>query len=307
MKNVLMGVFAVVGLITVAGVANAAERMMPGATTGKLTVQATGSVRTDTSAFSQDIVGGTAKADANMRASGAAGTERENSCEAACHNEYGGSDSPAFDACVRRCGASGPATPGINAAKGEAPPIPTKGAMAEQNNETDFNFLKSNPVSLEARTLRGWDAEQKQKFLSTVKTHAEIRSQQDLESFARGAMLEDENIERVSFNYEKIVIKYNSSGKLFGLIPIRYMQDVEAAVETDKTLRVKVKMPWYSFFLKPGVLAEEIEAEAEKRFPRGQIQIELWSFAGRGEVFNTLSNILKTKHDTVKNSISNVR
>jgi type VI protein secretion system component Hcp len=87
-------------------------------------------------------------------------------------------------------------------------------------------------------------------------------------------------VEQISLNVEKIKTKVAQEVRLFGIIPVR----ATATVEIDAENRVKVKYPWWSF------LASGKDAE------------------GLGErIFTTLSNVLKTKHDTVKNAIGNVR
>ena len=183
-----------------------------------------------------------------------------------------------------------------------------QGAQVVQHNQTDLDFLKGNTVSANAVTVRGWDPKQKQEFLSTVKEHAEVQSGQDLENFAKGVLLEDENIEGLSLNYEKIVINYRSSGKLFGFIPISFTQGVELDTAGENVGRVKVKMPWFSFLMRADVGVETLEEEASKQKDHDKwINIESWSFGERAKMLSTLSNILKTKHDTVKNSIGNIR
>ena len=183
-----------------------------------------------------------------------------------------------------------------------------EGAQVVQHNQTDLDFLKGNTVSASAVTVRGWDPKQKQEFLATVKAHAEVQSGQDLENFAKGVLLKDENIEELSLNYEKIVINYRSSGKLFGFIPLSFTQEVELDTAGENVGRVKVKMPWFSFLMRADVGGDDVEEEASKQKDHDKwINIESWSFGERAEALSTLSNILKTKHDTVKNSIGNIR
>jgi hypothetical protein len=59
--------------------------------------------------------------------------------------------------------------------------------------------------------------------------------------------------------------------------------------------------------MKSDVSPGEIEEETKKK--EKSIQIESWSFGASqtGQAFSMISNVLKTKHDTVKNSIGNVR
>lgn len=96
----------------------------------------------------------------------------------------------------------------------------------------------------------------------------------------QGAQEEGLPAESISLNYEKITAKVGAPVKMFGIIPAT----VTATVEIDTVLRVRVRYPWWTFLA------------------TGRDDVAL------GErVFTTLSNVLKTKHDTIKNAIGNVR
>lgn len=89
-------------------------------------------------------------------------------------------------------------------------------------------------------------------------------------------------VEEIRLNFEKIktniIIEVKREIKFLGVIPI----NAKAEVDMNTTGKVKVKFPWWAF-LASGKNKEELG----------------------GKVFSTLSNVLKTKHDTVKNSIGN--
>ncbi len=96
----------------------------------------------------------------------------------------------------------------------------------------------------------------------------------------QGAQEEGAPIENISLNYEKVEAKVTQPVKFLGFIPLT----ARATVEIDAEDRVKVRFPWWA------ILASGKDSE------------------GVGErTFATLSNVLKTKHDTVKNSINNIR
>lgn len=86
--------------------------------------------------------------------------------------------------------------------------------------------------------------------------------------------------EEISLNYEKVTTKVRQEVKLFGFIPVAAV----ATVEVDAEAEVKVRFPWWSFL-----------ASGADRETVGQ------------RIFTALSNVLKTKHDTVKNAINNIR
>lgn len=104
--------------------------------------------------------------------------------------------------------------------------------------------------------------------------------QQAADILLRGAQEEGLAAESISLNYEKITTKISTRVKMFGVIPAT----VTATVEIDAASRVRVRFPWWTF-LATGKDAEGLGAR----------------------VLTALSNVLKTKHDTIKNSIGNVR
>lgn len=86
--------------------------------------------------------------------------------------------------------------------------------------------------------------------------------------------------ESISLNYEKIKAKVVQPVKLFGFIPL----SADATIEIDAEQNVKVQFPWWAAF----ATGKDGETLGQK-------------------VFTALSNVLKTKHDTIKNSIGNIR
>jgi len=183
------------------------------------------------------------------------------------------------------------------------------------------NIRKNITINIKARTVRGWDPGKKEEVADRApKSAEEVKTDADLALFLTSAAEADANMEEISLNYEKIVVKYQSSGKLFGFIPLSLTQNVEidTSAESTKTERVKVRFPWFSFLFSKDISAGEIEEEANKKEGgKDWIEVQSWDWGvnasgqngitARARAFSLVSNILKTKHDTVKNSINNVR
>lgn len=96
----------------------------------------------------------------------------------------------------------------------------------------------------------------------------------------KGMQEEGAPSETLSLNFEKIKTTAKQSVKLFGFIPL----SITATVEIDADGNAEVSYPWWSFLVggKDGdSLGKSIVA--------------------------SLSNVLKTKHDTIKNAIGNIR
>jgi hypothetical protein len=116
-----------------------------------------------------------------------------------------------------------------------------------------------------------------------TKTEDETRSQglaRALEILEDGVKESDQAIESVSLNFEKITTRVRHEVMLFGLIPMT----ATASVDINADEEVDVHFPWWGLF----ATGKNSDALGER-------------------IFNTLSNVLKTKRDTIKNSIGNVR
>ena len=171
-----------------------------------------------------------------------------------------------------------------------------------QNNQSDLDFLRGNAVSMSAVEVRGWDPQQKQEFLATVKAHAEVQSEQDLENFATGVLLKDQNVEQITLNFEKVEMRYSMPAKFLGFID----SSVPVRTEVDTTGRVKVQFPWYGFLFRQYVNASELVADVEAALPEVNEEV-LVSFENRAAVLLTLKEVLKTKHDVAMNAIRNMK
>ena len=86
--------------------------------------------------------------------------------------------------------------------------------------------------------------------------------------------------ETISLNYEKITTKASQTVQFLGFIPMT----ISATVEIDAKETVSVAYPWCGFLM-----------SGKDGDTLGQ------------QIFDALSTVLKTKHDTIKNAISNVR
>lgn len=184
----------------------------------------------------------------------------------------------------------------------------------EKGGTEDINIgvgeLQGNAVSVSAVEVRGWDPKEKQEFLATVKTHAQVQSGQDLENFAKGILLEDENVEKISSDEDSVEVRYRVPAKFLGLFEASIPVEVVAAkAQGELGGGVKVRFPWYRFLF--GIEDEVSETSLESDIGAAVIAdldsdgaLDV-SVAAR--IYSSVSSVLKTKHDTVKNSINNVR
>jgi len=183
-----------------------------------------------------------------------------------------------------------------------------KGEKAEEGESGDTtedsrgSEIQSNAVSASAVEVRGWDAEQKREFLATVKAHAQVQSGQDLENFATGVLLRDENVEVAAASDTEVEVAYRMPAKFVGI----FNASLAARAEVDAEGRVKVSYPWFGFLFAKTVSAAELEAEIEAALPEVGDEV-LVGFEAQAEVLLVVSNALKARHDTAMAAIQNTR
>lgn len=132
---------------------------------------------------------------------------------------------------------------------------------------------KGNEVSEAAEAkfddsdIKGMTDQEKIQFLQTVKTHAQLQSDKDLENFAKGVLLKDQNVDSVAVNNEDVHVGYRVPAKFLGIFKTHLRAEGDVAFSATSTDRVKVKYPWYSFLFglnstsTPDQIKAAIEAE----------------------------------------------
>ena len=196
--------------------------------------------------------------------------------------------------------AAGPAILEIDPVEGDPDYTEREGVI--QHNESDLDFARKNTISAEAREIQGWDEKKKSDFLETAKEYSQVKSGQDLENFAKGVLLKDEKVKSIQADEEKVEMEYKMPARFLGI----FSASLAARAKIARDGSVKVAYPWYSFLFKKLVAANDIKSEAEASLPEvGDEALVL--FKKRALMIKTLSSIMKTKHDTVKNSIGNIR
>lgn len=180
---------------------------------------------------------------------------------------------------------------------------------SEQEASSDY-FMKLGDIKGESSTkgggrisvgdVNGLTLEEKQAFMATVKAHAQVKSQQDLDNFARGILLSDSNASSIEADEEKAKISYKMPARFLGVFKTSIK--TEAKVENDR--EVKVKLPWYSFLYQKLVAAGKIESDIEANLPNTETEV-LVSFENRARVLAVLSEVLKARHEATVTAEAN--
>ncbi len=183
-----------------------------------------------------------------------------------------------------------------------------KGGTEDINIGVGESSLKGG-ISVATGDVNGLTEEEKQEFLLRVKEHVEVRSAQELENFAKGVLLGDENIESVEIDDGKIEVRYRISAKLFGFIESGIPVRARVESDTESEGAVSVRFPWYRFLFS---IPDEVGRDNLETSLGTELSgmVFLGTESGdtqRARVLQTISNVLKTRHDTAKNSVNNIR
>lgn len=165
-------------------------------------------------------------------------------------------------------------------------------ATTTGDNENDVEFFHGNTISLHAKEMHGWDDQQKEEFLATVKAEAQVKSGQDLENFAKGVLLKDENVASIDVNEGETHVEYNMPAKMFGM----FDASLNAQISADATGKVKVKYPWYSFLFKKAVSSSDLETKVNASLPNATSTAQV-GFKHRAQILLMISNALKLSHE----------
>ncbi len=103
-----------------------------------------------------------------------------------------------------------------------------------------------------------------------------------------------------------IEITHEAQGRFLGIFRMSYSERVRVTSDGE----VRVTLPWYSLLVNEDIDADvyaEATAQKKKDKPK-EMQIESWSFgASQAGMYKAISDVMKAKHDTLKNSVGNIR
>lgn len=193
--------------------------------------------------------------------------------------------------------------------------VDSEPSSASANASKGKNIRKTITVNLRVAELRAADESRKSDvFAVAPKEPEEVKGSAD---FALFLLRESEGVpgvESVVLRDDSIEANVVGSGKLFGLFSITFPSVISIIPGTvDEEPRVEVDLPWYSFLVNEDVDKDELQnaaaaAKKKKTKPEGTVEVNSFSFGpSNAGMYRAVSNVLKTKHDTVKNSIQNIR
>lgn len=161
--------------------------------------------------------------------------------------------------------------------------------------------------------VRGWDPKKKEEILAEPE---DVEDEDDLKIYIEAFALDMPEITDIKIDTEMLEVISREKGKLFWFIPVAMDSAVTIRFNvkdsTEDSTDITVKLPWWSVFAKKDFSASELEKDI-----LAGLDSSLWEKVDNTDSVNdasmfaralhTISNVLKTRHDTAKNSISNVR
>ena len=162
-------------------------------------------------------------------------------------------------------------------------------------------------------TVRGWDPEKKEEIVGRPE---DVKSAEDLQIYVEATALNDVAIKGIKIKENAVEVESRESGKLFWFIPVEMSSIiiVKYKLEDSTEDRVKVRFPWWHVFVKkpynngPSGIQIEITAALDvavwQKVDNSEAPVDMSRIS---QTLQVISNVMKTKHDTVKNSISNIR
>jgi len=175
--------------------------------------------------------------------------------------------------------------------------VKSQNEVKVQSTSSKNQSTSSSTVSASATQIRGWSESDKREFLSTVKAQAQLKSGQDLDNFAKGVMLKDENVTAVDAGDNNVEVRYKLPAKFLGIFSTEISAITKVTFETDKNGRgpkeVTVKFPWYRRFFS---LATSTREDLLKTAIDQKVQTEASTsnaYAQNGLTIQLISEVLK--------------
>lgn len=171
----------------------------------------------------------------------------------------------------------------------------------------------STILSVSAVEVRGWNPEKKAEILGASLTMGEVRSDEDLSNFAATMVINDENIDSVEVDNERIEVDYKFPAKFLGMFKTNVRAHVTVASSAVAgESRVKVKFPWLAFLyridasVKAPALIEAIDTQVAQGVGRLHTKAAT-EVTIRADTLDVVVAVLRVKHDTAMNSVSNIK
>jgi len=166
----------------------------------------------------------------------------------------------------------------------------------------EFEAVQSGDIKLEAATV---DADQ-DGAIDFYSSDADFDDRREfVDALIKEAKTGDENIVAVEISDEETTIRYKRPAKLFGIIPVAYTH----AFTLDGKGNLSHGRPWWLMFAADD--AADFELGVEAAFQHNQSNLDFLKLqsiiARQSRALQTLSNILKNRHEASMSAVRNMK
>lgn len=183
--------------------------------------------------------------------------------------------------------------------------------------DDDFDFLDISVGSDDAKKLRTESVNNGANENWNLGETDKIKTSADLKTYVDAVVLNDDAIEDVKVTKDTIEVKSKEQGRLLWFIPVSMNLTVtikySLSDSTEDRADVSVRLPWWHVFVGksyngPADVRAEIVAGFQKiEWTKIDNTDTVTDANIVSKMLQTVSNVLKTKRDTAKNSIGNIR
>jgi hypothetical protein len=180
-------------------------------------------------------------------------------------------------------------------------------AKGDVSTGTSLQARMTTKTQISRVGVQGWDPKKKEEFMQSRKAHAEVASQQDLEHFAQGILLDDESIDSVSVEPNRVSISYRTEGKFLGMFRLTYGAELSGETSDGVETKYALRKPWWSFVVTGDESSDSVVAKVKKK-EKETIRMDSVSW-GVSQYAGLLVAIHATvsRHDTAKNTSGTFR
>ena len=128
-------------------------------------------------------------------------------------------------------------------------------------------------------------------------------TREDFTIVAASKILDNKTIEEVILTLDTLTLTYHSEGRLFAVFPFSYPVTLVIDPNLDtREKRIKVKFPWYRFFLQTFVTRTQLQSQLDSAITQAIIGADAGADV-KTKVLVAVTQTLESRFDTVEGSV----
>lgn len=137
--------------------------------------------------------------------------------------------------------------------------------MDDDSDDDDRGNMVSTAARLRAQRgdVDDMTEESKQEFLANVKSWSEVQSDQELDNFAKGVLIEADSVESVESSDNEVQVEQRLEAKFLGIFKSSLRQTTSVSFGDGESSQVEVKKPWYGFLFSTTTKKSQVQATVQ--------------------------------------------